>query len=130
MAVGDAINSGLLTLADYSDWGPYVDREEKLEEALDRLNEVGRVEAASNFAKVATLSPDEKRNIRRIDMLIQKKKVIKDRVLTCLDEMKKERLIDKKGEVVSLKCSFIENEALKDGEVIDGEIWRESFKGV
>jgi len=67
MTVGDIINGGLLSLRDYHDWGPLVDKEAKLKEAIDYLYEVGRVEAASNLAKVANLSPDERKNTRRID---------------------------------------------------------------
>ena len=44
--------------------------------------------------------------------------------MICLAEMKKEKLIDKQGEVVSLKCSFIENEGLREGRVIDRECWK------
>jgi hypothetical protein len=123
ITVEDVINSGLLSLGDYRDWGVYVDREEKPEEAIGHLREVGRVEIASDLAKLANLSPDEKKTISRIDRLMQKKKEIGNRVLICLTEMKKEKLIEKRGEVVSLKCSFVENEALKDGNVIDEECW-------
>lgn len=130
MTVGDIINSGFLPLDDYHDWSPLVDKEAKIEEAIDYLYEVGRVEAANNLAKVTNLSPDEEDNLRRMDMLMQKKKEIKDRVLICLAEMKKEKLIDKKGEVVSLRCSFVENEALKEGSVINGECWNKYIEGI
>jgi len=130
MTVGDIINSGLLPLGDYRDWSPLVDKEAKLKEAIDYLYEVERVEAASNLAKVANLSPDERKNTRRIDMLIQKKKEMRDGVLICLKGMKKDKLLDKRGEVVSLECSFVENGALKDGSVIDGECWNKYIERI
>ena len=130
MTVGDIINSGLLPLGDYRDWSPLVDKEAKLKEAIDYLYEVERVEAASNLAKVANLSPDEKKNTKRIDVLIQKKKGVRDSVLICLKGMKKDKLLDKRGEVVSLECSFVENGALKDGSVIDRECWNKFIEGI
>lgn len=130
MTVGDIINSGLLPLGDYRDWGPLVDREAKVKEEIGYLREVGRVEAASDLAKVTSLSPDEVENKGRIYRLIQKKKEIRDSVLICLKGMKKDKLIDKRGEVISVECSFVENDALKDGSVIDGEYWNKYIERI
>lgn len=129
MTVDDLISRRLLIVHDYTDWGPVIDVKAKLKEAIGHLYEEGRVEVAYNIKKIATLSPDEEDNLRRTAMLMQKKREIRDSVLICLTEMKKEKLIDKRGEVVSLKCSFVENEALKDGNVIDGGNWRVFKKG-
>jgi len=130
MTVDDLISRRLLTVRDYTDWGPIIDGSAKLKEAIGYLSKEGRVEVAYNIKKIATLSPDEEDNLRRIDMLMQKKKEIKDRVLICLAEMKKEKLIDKRGEVVSLRCSFVENEALKEGSGINGECWNKYIEGI
>ncbi len=57
----------------------------------------------------------------------ERKKEIIENVLYLINELKSEKKkpIEMRGEIVSLKCGYIENDYLGDGKILNKDDWQE-----
>jgi hypothetical protein len=114
----------LISKSKFSDWGDYVSLNDKSDDAINYLKKVGHYDAARDITINTTLTSEEKKCIKRFEEINQMKDAIREKVLVALIEIKNEKLIKMNNNIITLDCSFIENDILIDGNIVDEKHWR------
>lgn len=117
------LNKKLIFASDFSECGDYVNTDDKIDDVIIYLNEIGYNHVAHEIKKKTYLTSEDKKNIENIVNIMQMKEEIKIRILALLNEIKDEKMIHLKNDIVTLNCSFVENSTLKDGNVVDRRCW-------
>jgi len=114
----------LISKSKFSDWGDYVSFNDKADDAINYLKKVGHYDAARDITINTTLTSEENKCIKRFEEINQMKDAIREKVLVALIEIKNEKLIKMNNNIITLDCSFIENDILIDGNIVDEKHWR------
>lgn len=125
VTIKDLLDGEFIFKNKFSDWGNYVTDNDKSDDAIKYLKNVGHYDAALDIMKNTTLTNDQKKCIEKFEEINQKKDTIRENVLEALIEIKNEKLIKMKNNNITLDCSFIENDILIDGNIVDEKQWRD-----
>ena len=109
----------------FSDWGVYIRDDDKLDDAINHLINKDYYDVALDIKKKTTLTLEEKKCIERFEEINQIKDTIREKVSVALIEIKNEKLIKMNNNIITLDCSFIENDILVDGNIVDQKHWRD-----
>jgi len=125
VTIKDLLDGRLISNSKFSDWGDYVSDDDKLDDAINYLKNIGHYDAALDITKKTTLTSDEKKCIERFEEINQMKDTIREKVVEALIEIKNEKLIKMNNNIITLDCSFIEHDILIDGNIVDEKHWRD-----
>ena len=128
--IKDLLDVRLISKSKFSDWGDYVNDDDKSDDAIDYLKNVGHYDAALDITRNTTLTNDQRKCIKRFEEINQMKDTMREKVLEALIEIKNEKLIKMNNNIITLDCSFIENDILTDGNIVDEKRWRDIVGGI
>lgn len=121
----ELLDNRLISTSKFSDWGVYIRDDDKLDDAINHLINKDYYDVALDIKKKTTLTLEEKKCIERFEEINQIKDTIREKVSVALIEIKNEKLIKMNNNIITLDCSFIENDILVDGNIVDQKHWRD-----